>query len=197
MLLNLLLTTFDTPRTELSADEIFELIKRIANEDTQALHILYDAIRKPVYAFAYSIMQNKDDADDVTQDTFVKIYSSAASYQNMGKPMAWILTIVKNLARMKLRELKRTGQMDFSENENLLAPTEFASNSEAKLTLLKALNILNEESRQIVVLHAAIGMKHREIAEMMGLGLSTVLSKYKRAIEKLKKEIGKEDGFDA
>ena len=53
----------------------------------------------------------------------------------------------------------------------------------------KALGILDFEDRQIVILHALTGMKHREIAELLDLPLGTVLSKYKRALEKMRKEL--------
>ena len=56
--------------------------------------------------------------------------------------------------------------------------------------LRTALSALNSEERQIVSLHAVAGLKHREIAEMTGIPLSTVLTKYKRALEKMKKVLG-------
>ena len=60
-------------------------------------------------------------------------------------------------------------------------------NAEDKLTVEQLLNTLDENERQIVVLHAVSGLKHREIASMLNMPLATVLSKYNRAIKKLQK----------
>ena len=57
------------------------------------------------------------------------------------------------------------------------------------MILQKALDILEFEDRQIVVLHALTGMKHREIAELLDMPVGTVLSKYKRSLEKMRKEL--------
>mgnify|MGYP000852136100 FL=1 len=62
-------------------------------------------------------------------------------------------------------------------------------NAEDRMTLEKAFTVLPEDSCRIIMLHALSGMKHREIAELMNMPLSTVLSKYKRGIEKLRSEL--------
>ena len=62
-----------------------------------------------------------------------------------------------------------------------------AVTAEDKIIISECLNTLSDSERQIIVLHAVAGMKHREIAELTGLPVSTVLSKYSRALKKLKK----------
>ena len=66
-----------------------------------------------------------------------------------------------------------------------MAPDSFGD-VEDRLVLSKMLELLSEEDRQIVVLHAVSGMKHREIAQIMHLPVSTVLSKYRRSLQKLR-----------
>ena len=66
------------------------------------------------------------------------------------------------------------------------------STQEARLVLAEYMKRLSDVERQIVVLHAVAGFKHREIAEMLELPLSNVLSKYNRALKKLKTQFGKE-----
>ena len=80
------------------------LILRVAQGDTQAFSELYLRVHKAVYGFALSIVKNQHDAEDVMQDTFLKVDAAAGSYQSKGKPMAWVLTIARNLALEKLRE---------------------------------------------------------------------------------------------
>ncbi len=178
------------PKPKFELDE--SLIKQIADKDTNAFHTLYELTNKSVYGFAYSILKDPQSAQDILQDTFVKIYTSASSYKPQGKPMAWILTITRNLALMKIRESKRTVLTDIEENSHMLPHISPNSDSEDKIILHNALTQLSDESRQIVVLHAVSGLKHREIAQVMNMKLPTVLSKYNRAIQKIQK-ILKED----
>lgn len=69
-------------------------------------------------------------------------------------------------------------------------------NLEERIVLEAAFRILNVEERQIVVLHAVSGLKHKEISQIMRRPLSTVLSKYNRAIKKLEKAVGEEEEYD-
>ncbi len=170
-----------------------ELLIKIANKDNKALEELYEQTHKSIYGFAFSILKDPTDAQDVMQDVFIKIYSSAHLYKKQGKPMAWILTITKNLARMKLRSATKSTPIDVSESESLFPQVEFTNQSDDKYMLQNALMQISEEERQIVVLFVVSGMKHREISEILNIPLSTVLSKYHRAIKKLKNIIG-EDG---
>lgn len=65
----------------------------------------------------------------------------------------------------------------------------YVSNPEDKIVLEAALDILSEEERNIVLLYAVTGLKHKEIAESLGLSLSTALSKYHRALKKLRNHL--------
>ena len=71
---------------------------------------------------------------------------------------------------------------------------EFSDGSEEAVALEQAMKVLGDQERQILILHAVTGLKHREIAEMLGMPLATVLSKYARSLKKLKKAL-EEDSF--
>ncbi len=166
-----------------------KLISLIATQDKDALSELYELTNKSVYGFAYSFLKNPQNAQDVMQEVFIKIYSSASTYESKGKPMAWILTITKNLSLMKIRSDKRFDSYDKQEEDGKYSEEyseDFSKDSENKIILNDAMNALSDEERQIVILHAMTGLKHREIAEITELNLSTVLSKYNRAIKKLR-----------
>ena len=177
---------FDTNKIDLKGRKIEYLIHRIASGDKDALGALYELVKDDVYAYALSKMRNPADAEDVLQDTFVKIYRYASKYHSQGKPMAWIMTITVNVAR-RCKELSmrhRSYEEDYGDYipsgeslEDLTVKNDFVG------SLLKS---LNEQEREIVVLHAVSGFKHREIASILGIPLSTVLSKYNRSIKKLK-----------
>jgi len=163
-----------------------QLLLQIAAGDREALAALYHRTRAAVYAMTLSLLKNADDAADATQDAFVRIWDAAPQYRAKGTPMAWILTVAKNLALMRLREHGRRGEL--SEDEWQALPAAAAALSAEERDLLQnALAQLSDEERRVVLLHTAAGLKHREIASLLELPLPTVLSKYHRAIKKLQK----------
>lgn len=165
-----------------------ELFIQIAEGDVQALEILYYQTYQAVYGFILSILKNQYDAEDILQETYIKIKTGAHLYKPQGKPLAWIFTIARNLSYMKIRKDKNTQTSPYEELENML---DFSAveDKENKLLLEAAFSILGDEERQIIVLHANTGMKHREIAALVKLPLSTVLSKYNRGMKKLRNYI--------
>lgn len=159
----------------------------IANGDKNAFGELYKASSNAIYAYLLTFVKNHDDAMDLMQDTFLKIRSAAHLYQPYGKPMAWIYTIAKRLALMKLRS--NTAHPSDELTADFAAEDDESEQAENRMVLEKAMEILNEQDRQIVMLHAVSGLKHREIAELLGLSLTNTLNRYNRALKKLRKEI--------
>ena len=161
------------------------LLSRIGAEETEAFKLFYEQTRAAVYGFALSLLKNTHDAEDVTQSVYVNVYQTAAQYKSQGKPMAWVLTITKNLCFEKFRKTSREGEMpEYLENDISLSHN---MNVDDKILVEFCLNKLNAEERKIVVLHAVSGLRHREIAQLLELPLGSVLSKYNRALGKIKK----------
>lgn len=160
-----------------------ELIERIAQGDQEAFHKLYEETSSLVFGYALSILKDKHKAEDVMQDTYIKVYSNAGSYTGKGKPMAWILTITRNFALMNFRQ-KQHENIDDDQYQTIYDMPHI--HSENKMLVDHLLSRLSDEEREIVMLHAMSELKHREIAALTGLPLSTVLSKYNRAIAKLR-----------
>ena len=172
--------------------QLEELMAGLAAGDRESLAQLYHRTRAAVYGLALSILGSGHDAEDVTQDTYVTAWEKCHLYRPQGTPMAWLLTITRNLARMKLRDRGRT--QDLGEEQWQAIPAQSpAVTTEDRAVLEAALNILSDQERQIVVLHAASGLKHREIAKLLELPLPTVLSKYRRALSKLKTKLEGDD----
>ena len=170
----------------LTAPELLEpLLLRLGQGDQSALEELYHRARTAVYGLALSYLKHTQDAEDVTQDAFVRIWENAPRYRPQGTPLAWILAVARNLSLMKLRERGRVQEMEPEEWERLAADSPLVT-AEDKQVLQAALSGLSDEERQVVVLHAVTGWKHREIAQLLELPLATVLSKYRRALQKLK-----------
>lgn len=176
----------------LSAAQLDTCLAGVAQKDPSALAELYRLTSAPVYSFALSVLKNAPDAEDVLHTCYVHIYAAAAGYRSAGKPMAWILTIAKNLCRQKLREYRRTVGIPEEDWERYFEGREGLA-PEERLLLADCMARLSDEERQIVALHAVSGFKHREIAAMLDLPLPTVLSKYNRALKKLKAHFTKGD----
>ena len=178
----------DEAMTHLTPDE--ERILKIANGDRDALSTMYLQHKGAVFGFALSMLHDRERAEDVMQETFIQLWNSAASYIPRGKePLSWLLGITKNLALRRLR----TDSLSVSIPEEHSAPADPLDHYlavENKLILRAVLTKLSEEEQQIVLLHAVSGLKHREIADLLDMPLSTVLNKYRRALQKLKKLLG-------
>lgn len=173
-----------SPRKRFDLDE--SIFTRIAENDMDAFEEFFRLTERSVYAYALSILKNNEDALDVVQDTYLKIRGAAHLYKPMGKPMAWVFTIARNLAMSKLRTRIQTEDILGEEIENSLSFS-YVADREDQLVLRAALKILSEEERKIILLHAISGFTHIEIARDIGLPLSTVLSKYHRGLKKLRK----------
>ena len=109
--------------------------------------------------------------------------------------MAWIFTIARNLAYMKLRKRKRISFLTIEDVESVIGFSD-VKNTEERIVLEAAFRVLNMEERQIVILHAVSGLKHKEISKIVKKPLSTVLSKYNRAIKKLEKAVGEDKIYE-
>ena len=172
---------------QIAADATLEnLLQEIAEGSTEALEALYRLTDRAVYAYALSILRNSYDAEDVLQECFIRVFRSAAFYYCDGKPMAWILTIAKNLCKDLLRKNQSVAELSDEAWLRLAAPDTV---NDDRLILNACMKELSEKERQIVVLHAVAGFKHREIAQFLELSLTSVLSKYHRAIQKMKRRV--------
>ena len=165
--------------------ELEELLLDLAAGDREALAELYRRTRAAVYALALSFLKDAGEAQDVSQDVFVRIWESAPGYRPQGSPMAWIMTIARNLSLMRLRERRKLVELD-QEEWNAIPAQAPSVTTEDRALLQEAMAALTDGERQIVLLHAVSGLKHREIAQVLELPLSTVLSKYHRSIKKLR-----------
>ena len=88
-----------------------DCIARIAGGDKDALADLYSRTRPAVYGFALSIVKNAHDAEDILHDACLQVWNAAGGYRRQGKPMAWLLTVARNLALMRLRERGKTQEL--------------------------------------------------------------------------------------
>lgn len=161
------------------------LIVRIGRDERDALEELYRLTERPLYSYVLAIVKNPHDTQDIVQETYLKIRSCAHLYRPQGKPMAWIFTIARNLALNFIRLNARQAQPGEGELENS-PELSYIQDPVDRLVLESALRALKEQEREIIFLHLVSGLKHREVAALLGLPLSTVLSGYNRALKKMR-----------
>ena len=166
--------------------EIDLLVLRVSAGDDKAFETLYGKMQRGVFAFAYTYLGNYADAEDAVQETFLTVKRKAGLYRAGSDGRAWIFQIAKNycLDEIRKRKLRRE-----REDAPVLEPY-----AEPRLPLLSEMvKELDADEKEIVILHAVWGYKHREIAEITGAPLGTVTWKYPRAIEKLKEKEEREN----
>lgn len=194
MLFTFVLSVNELPKTEYKPIDIDErLFFRIGKGDNTALDELYHLTERTLYAFTVSLTRDHDMALEIMQETYLKILSAAHLYKPMGKPLAWMFTITKNLY---YSEVKKRGRYDVQDPMEISNDRRFSyvTDAEDRMVLEGVLKKLTEEEREIIMLYAVSGMKHREIAENLDMKLSTLLSKYHRGLKKLKDYLEEKEG---
>ena len=154
------------------------LFERIRLGDQDAFRELYELTHTPLYAFLLSYTLNREDAQDLLQDTYIQVLKNSHLYQEQGNPMAWMMKIAKNLFLSNCRK---------NQKENLNYDM---TNVDNRMALEKMFELLSKEDRDLIIMHDVSGLKHREISELTGMPLGTVLARYNRAIRKLQKGFG-------
>ena len=171
---------------------IDECMERLGKGDKSAMEELYLLTKTDVFAFALSKTADRELSEDVMHDTFVQIYKNAALYSPQGKPMSWIFTVEMNLIRRSYKLSERTVSIE-EQIDNLSDETDFAESFVRSEFISELLSVLTEAEREIIVLHVVSGLKHREISSLLSMPLPTVLSKYHRALKKLKAKVKEGD----
>ena len=182
-MLSMLMTTEYAPAED--RHKLQQLLIHIAGGEREALAELYQRTRSAVYGLALSYLKNAHDAQDLTQDVYVQVWDRAEQYRLIGSPMGWLLAVCRNLCLMRLRREERHAALS-EEEWDAIPARECGLDADERALLQGALAVLGEEERRIVLLHAVTGMKHREIAALLELPLPTVLSKYHRALKKMR-----------
>ena len=182
-MLSMLMTTEYAPAED--RRELQRLLRCIAGGEREALAALYQRTRTAVYGLALSYLRNAHDAEDLTQDVYVQVWDCAAQYRPTGSPMGWLLTVCRSLCLMRLRREECHATL-LDEEWDAIPAQECGLDADERVLLQHTLASLGAEERRIVLLHAVTGLKHREIAALLELPLPTVLSKYHRALKKMR-----------
>lgn len=169
---------------KLFQNEISEkALRDIAGGDMSGLQILYENFARLLFSVAYTLTGSRETAEDVLQDTFLKIAENAASYKHRenGSVKAWVVTICRNLALDSLRKTVPTVEIDDN-----LHTIDHTINIDSDLAFFDLLSPLGTDEKEIIILRFSWGLRHTEIAKILDLPPQNVRQKYKRAVDKLK-----------
>lgn len=155
-------------------------IGRLREGDDAALEELYEDMKTPVFTIAFRIVRDREQAEDILHDLFLKLYQSPPD-SSVKNPRAWIFQAAHNLS---LNSLRRPKPAELREDEP--APGDPVADAVAlHLDMEEGLRQLPLVETEIVSYHVYGELKFREIAELLNLPLGTVLWRYRQAIHRL------------
>jgi RNA polymerase sigma-70 factor, ECF subfamily len=172
------------------ADE--DLMVLVGGGDADAFAALYDRHSRSAYSLAHKLTAEKHSAEDLTQETFLKIWRSAHTYRaQRGSVRSWILSVVRNrgIDQLRANATRRRMQEKVESSAPRYEPSEAFAHTwhEIRLGLLReALAALPHGQQQVLELAHFSGLRHVEIAERLGLPPGTVKGRIRLGLEKLR-----------
>lgn len=175
---------------------------KIRQGDKQGLQEIYEAYIGLIYAIIMDVLQNKESAEDVTSDFFIKLWDKADYYKSGKGHKAWMAAIARNMAIDYLRKYRKE---EASELLDDIEPERFSRQTVdqdspveqeviADVSVKEALSGLKEKERQIMNMKILGEMTFQEISEVLHIPIGTVTWRYRNAVNKLRR-CGYESGF--
>ncbi len=185
-------------------NEAYLLIKATEG-DMGAFEQLILGYEKFVYAIAYRMLPNSEDAKDISQEVLIKIYKNLHEFSNITYFKSWVARITTNTCIDELRKRRRKEAVSLDETKDgeeglkiiqipskESTPEESAIESEKQKELVSAIHKLSHDYKTLIVLRDIQGMSYNEIAEVTNSNLGTVKSRLSRARRRLKQLYEKE-----
>jgi len=166
-------------------ERIDEIIEELRQKNCTSFDLFYNLTKNQVFYAIIVIIKDQSLAEDLMQDTYMKFLEKIDHYKNGSNVVAYLATIGRNLAINSYNRRKKEVR---SEDifETIAAPEVVEENED----IFKILELLNEDEKEIVVLHVINDLKFREIAVIIKKPLGTVLWIYNKAIKKLREKVG-------
>lgn len=163
-----------------------ETVKAAKAGDKESFARVYDIVAPELYKVALYTLGNAQDAEDAVSETFVEAYRGISNLRDEASFKRWIMTILSIRCKRRITGyIKERKNVDIDEMIEAPAQPENVSQTE-RITVWDAVNSLEEQERQIVMLATVQGYTTREVAQMLGLPHGTVSSKLHRTLKKLK-----------
>lgn len=184
-----------------SADEL-EIVKKAREGDLSAFDILVRRYQERIYATVFHMTSNHEDANDLTQETFIKAHQALKSFKGDSSFFTWIYRIAVNKTINLLKQRKNRIQLSLNDMEmnaendpelvSLVShktPRRDMHLSELQEKLNKAMLTLSEDHRLVVTLHDIQGLSHEEIGKIMDCNVGTVRSRLFYARQQLQAQL--------
>lgn len=163
------------------------LAARAKQGDWNALEELIFRYSDKIYSFAYFYIRNREDARDISQETFFRLYKGIRRY-DPGRPFfSWFYSLFLNTVRDFGKRKKRTAFIGDNELDDLIWSGKEEISSEEKICLLQAMDLLEEDDRTLLVIHYFQGVGLQELSEQLGITGNNAGVRLHRAKECLKK----------
>lgn len=189
----------DAAELHRESDEV--LMVRVAEGDSAAYETLYTRYKNRILTFVYRYVGDRDHAEDLTQEVFLKLYRNPRAFDPRSRFLTWLFAVARNLTIDQLRRKRPTASVGASaeEGENLVEPEIDSNQTPVELTLMHELESnmrdmlmsLSDKLREVFILCAMQGMSYEEVAQIVGCPAKTVSSRLSRAREKLMDGFGK------
>jgi RNA polymerase sigma-70 factor (ECF subfamily) len=160
-----------------------ELIEKVKCGDTFAFNILVDRYKIRLFNLVYRMLQNREEAEDILQETFLRVYKERESYDPTYSFSTWIYTITLNLCRNELKRRKKFKffSLDLIKNNREYATPQTKNNDCISSALEKAIHSLPVKYRTAFLLRDVDQLSYEEVSKSMGIPLGTVKSRVNRA----------------
>ncbi len=176
-----------------------ELIARFQQGDNYAFDLLVKRYKDPLMNFVFRFVGEKEEAEDIVQETFLRLFKNKHYYREIAKFSTWIYTIAGNLAKTELRRRRRRKLLSISafmsSEKDYDIPDEDSNPEKETNTVVtdkiiqKAIDKLSPKFKQVIILRDIQGFSYEEIAEIVGIPLGTVKSRVNRARLKLQEDL--------
>lgn len=168
-----------------------ELVRRAREGDRAAFGELVRSEQRGVFAVAVRIVGNREDAEDVVQDTFVRAWKSLRQFDETRSVGPWLRTIAVNRALTLVGARQRRGTEELTDTHPWSGPSpqDDAERRERDRRIRVALDSLPEEQRAVLALRAGEDLSYEEIAAALGIPIGTVMSRLARAREAMRRRM--------
>jgi RNA polymerase sigma-70 factor (ECF subfamily) len=178
-------------------DEV--LIARFQDGDVQAFDTLVRRYKDQLLNYVYRFVGNRNDAEDLVQETFLRVYKNKHYYKEIAKFSTWVYTIAGNLAKTELRRRKRRkifSVSNFVNEERDYDIPDLAKNPESEVDgslkddiIQKAIEKLPSKFKEVILLRDVQGFAYEEISQILSIPLGTVKSRVNRGRLKLQEDL--------
>jgi len=178
------------------------LLEKARNGDRDAFKAIVSLYQKKIFLLAYSFLRNREDALDVVQETFMRLYQKLDAFDSERNFQAWLLQIARNLAIDYYRKhYSRRRDMEVETSVEDINPAAEANSSEAHSSDLRqafsrCLEKLAERQRTIFILKHYNGLQYKEIAQILDISEGTVKSLHFKAVRNMRKLLSPQLGME-